>query len=54
MLTTAEVGLFSFLHEVKSSCAQEAALSLHVSVIGPMVAAQLPLVDADPHEHPMD
>ena len=54
MLTTVGVGNFCFLHEVKGSCAQEAALSLHVGVIGPMVAAQLPLVDADPHEHPMD
>ena len=54
MLTTAEVGHFGFLHEVKGSCAQEAALSLHVGMISPMVAAQLPLVDADPHGHPMD
>ena len=47
MLATSGAGHFGFLHEVKGSCAQEAALSLHAGMIGSMVAAQLPPVDAD-------
>ena len=54
MLTTAGVGHFGFLHEVKGSCAQEAALSLHVGMNVSIVVAQLPMIDADPHQHPMD
>ena len=54
MCATAGISDFGFLHAVKGSSAQEAGQSLHVGVIGSMVAEQLPLVIADPHQHPMD
>ena len=49
MLAAARIGYFSFSQEVKGSCAQECALNLHVGLTGSTVAAQFPLVGADPN-----
>ena len=39
---------------VKDACPQEMAVNYHIGMVGLTVAAQLPLVDVKPNQHPID
>ena len=47
-------GTFQILPRGESSCPQEMAIKYHLGLVGLTVAAQLPLVDAEPDQHPID
>ena len=54
MLATKGTAHFGYLHKVQGSCPREAALSFHVGLLSPSVVGQIPFVDADPQQHPME
>ena len=54
MPATAGKGHVGFYQPVQGICPERLALTNHVGLIGESVANQLPLVDVDPNQHPMD
>ena len=52
MLVSGGKAHFRYFQEVKGSCPQEMAINYHVGLVGLKLAAQLPLVDAEPNQHP--
>ena len=54
MLATAGKGRFVFYQAVLGSCQERLALTNHVGLIGQSVTNQIPLVEVDPNQHPMD
>ena len=54
MLVSRGKAHFRYFQEVNGFCPQEMAINYHVVSVGLTVAAQLPLVDAEPDQHPID
>ena len=54
MLAIAGKGHFAFYQSVLGSRLERLALTSHVGLICKSVTNQLPLVDVDPNQHPMD
>ena len=54
MLATGGKGHFAFYQAVLGSCQERLALTNHVGLVGQSVTNQIPLVEVDPNQHPMD